>query len=124
METGGSTTGGTVAPASIHAWLSVKHTTGWHCTRHNLTAKIATKRAVSLPLHESMPSPHVWSNRTSPASPHLLNQAPPRAQQLSLPLFLVMPHAGHAATAGVVAPASIDAWALVKHTKLSTLHQI
>ena len=31
----------------------------------------------------------------SPLSPHLLNQEPPRAQQLSLPDFLVVPHLGH-----------------------------
>ena len=42
-----------------------------------------------------MPSAHVCSNVESPASPHFLNQAPPRAQQLRLPDFLVVPHLGH-----------------------------
>ena len=44
------------------------------------------------PLQASMPSAHVWSNFGSPASPQFLNQAPPRAQQLCLPDFLVIPH--------------------------------
>ena len=43
----------------------------------------------------SMPSVHVWSTCVSPASPQFLNQAPPRAQQLRLPNFLVMPHLWH-----------------------------
>ena len=32
----------------------------------------------------------------SPISPHFLNQAPPRAQQVNLPDFLAVPHLGHA----------------------------
>ena len=39
----------------------------------------------------------------SPASPHFLNQAPPRAQQLGLPDFLLAPHLGHAALMAVEA---------------------
>ena len=31
----------------------------------------------------------------SPASPHFLNQAPSREQQLDLPDFLIVPHLGH-----------------------------
>ena len=42
-----------------------------------------------------MPSAHVWSNFLSPAFPQLLNQAPPRAQQLLLPDFFVVTHLGH-----------------------------
>ena len=42
-----------------------------------------------------MPSAHVCSNVESLESPHFLNQAPPRAQQLRLPDFLVVPHLGH-----------------------------
>ena len=42
-----------------------------------------------------MPSVHVWSNFGSPASPQFMNQAPPRAQQLRLPDFLVIPHLRH-----------------------------
>ena len=32
----------------------------------------------------------------SPVCPHFLNQAPPRAQQLRFPAFLLLPHLGHA----------------------------
>ena len=41
------------------------------------------------------PSAHVWSTFVSPASPQFLNQEPPRAQQLRLPNFLVIPHLRH-----------------------------
>ena len=54
---------------------------------------IKTKAAE--PLQAWMPSTHVWSNFLSPASPQFLNQAPPRAQQLSFPDFLVVPHLVH-----------------------------
>ena len=42
-----------------------------------------------------MPCVHVWSKFESPVFPHLLNQAPPRAQQLRLPEFLTVPHLVH-----------------------------
>ena len=42
-----------------------------------------------------IPSAHVWSNCVSPASPHFLNQAPPRAQQLCFPNLFTIPHLGH-----------------------------
>ena len=48
-----------------------------------------------LRLQAWMPSVHVWSNCVSPRSPHFLNQAPPRAQQLRLPDSLVKPHLRH-----------------------------
>ena len=48
------------------------------------------------PLQACMPSSHVCSNFESPTSPHLLYQAPPRAQQLSLPVFSIVPHLEHA----------------------------
>ena len=53
-----------------------------------------------------MPSAHVWPNCVLPASPHFLNQAPPRAQQLRLPDFLEVAHLAHAllcAAGGLVA---------------------
>ena len=40
------------------------------------------------------PCPHVCSTSLSPSSPHLLNQAPPSAQQVSLP-FSLGAHLGH-----------------------------
>ena len=42
-----------------------------------------------------IPCAHVWSNFLSPTSPHFLNQEPPGAQQLSLPVFFVVPHLKH-----------------------------
>ena len=42
-----------------------------------------------------MPSKCVWSNFGSPSSPQLLYQAPPGAQQLRLPDFLLTAHLGH-----------------------------
>ena len=37
----------------------------------------------------------MYSAFASPPPPHILNQAPPGAQQLSLPDFLKVPHSGH-----------------------------
>ena len=48
---------------------------------------------VSLRLHASVPAVHVCSNESS--DPHFLNQAPPRAQQLSMPDGRKMAHLGH-----------------------------
>ena len=44
-----------------------------------------------------MPSSQVCSNVESPLLPHLLNQAPPLAQQLRLPDFLIVAHLWHTA---------------------------
>ena len=65
-----------------HDSKSVKKHVANHCL-HNL------------PVHVSIPSAHVWPNFVSPTFPHFLNQAPPRAQQLGLPNFLIVPHLGH-----------------------------
>ena len=62
------------------------------------------------------PSPHVWSNVVSPTSPQFLNQEPPRAQQLSLPDFLTVPHLGQlGADALVVTGASADRKRHIRH---------
>ena len=53
------------------------------------------KFEVAKSLQAQMPSDHVWSTFVFPASPQFLNQEPPRAQQLSLPDFLVVPHFAH-----------------------------
>ena len=50
---------------------------------------------LTTPLQAWMPSDHKWSTVVSSASPQFLNQEPPRAQQLSLPDFLLVPHLGH-----------------------------
>ena len=49
--------------------------------------------AASLLLQACKPSIHVCS--ALPVLPQLLNQAPPGAQQLSLPDFSKVPHLGH-----------------------------
>ena len=49
-------------------------------------------------LQEWKPSSHVWPKFESPSSPHFLNQAPPRVQQLSWPDFVLVPHLGHVDT--------------------------
>ena len=55
----------------------------------------STKTKVAEPAQDWTPSNHVWSNRVSPASPQFLNQAPPRAQQLSSSDFWVILHLRH-----------------------------
>ena len=61
-----------------------------------MTRRIAKLKAFfNVLLQAWMPSAHVCSNIESLESPHFLNQAPPRAQQLRLPDFLVVPHLGH-----------------------------
>ena len=48
-----------------------------------------------------MPSVHVCSNLGSATSPQFSNQAPPWAQQLRLPDFLLTPHLGHRNTVSI-----------------------
>ena len=43
-----------------------------------------------------MPSTQVCSNLELPAFPQLLNQEPPKAQQVRMPVFLMVPHSGQA----------------------------
>ena len=50
---------------------------------------------LNLHLQASTPSNHLWSTFLLPAPPHFLNQAPPGAQQLTLPDFSNVPHFGH-----------------------------
>ena len=68
-----------------------------------------------------MPSFHVWSNVGSLGSPHLLNQEPPRAQQLNVLDFLIAPHLGHSllldTTALVVEAASAGIRMLKCHAR-------
>ena len=71
--------GGSIAPT----WRSMA------CTGDSIEMEL-----VKL-LQAWMPSLHVWSNFVLPAFPQLLNQAPPRAQQLRLPDFLLAPHLTH-----------------------------
>ena len=61
-----------------------------------------TQSTAYLPLHARKPSPQVNSKLVSPTSPHAPNQAPPFAQQLSLPVFAIVPQTGHTEAVVVV----------------------
>ena len=50
---------------------------------------------MNLRLQASTPSIHLCSTFLFPAPPQFLNQAPPGAQQLTLPDFSNVPHFGH-----------------------------
>ena len=52
-------------------------------------------RLINLRLHAFAPSDHMWSTLLLPRPPQFLNQAPPGAQQLTLPDFRNVPHLGH-----------------------------
>ena len=81
-------------------------------------------------LHTCMPSAHVWSKFISPTSPQLLNQPPPRAQQLRLPDFLVLLHLRHPLLlliifTLVVVDDSVRAWVWIPtRDTVLILHQI
>ena len=77
------------------------------------------RRAASLRLQAWMPCAHVWPKFESPGFPHLLNQVPPRAQQLRLPEFLMVLHLVHTgltvtmvsvAAVGVVMDCGVPDW--------------
>ena len=53
------------------------------------------------------PSCHVCSRFVLPGLPHLLNQEPPRPQQLLLPDFPMIPHLGHTTLMVVLARAGV-----------------
>ena len=50
---------------------------------------------LNVPLQASIPWVHVYLDFLSLGSPHFMNQAPPRTQQLRLPFLLLMPHLAH-----------------------------
>ena len=60
-----------------------------------------------------MPSPHVWSKLDSSGLPQFLNQAPPRAQQLTFPDFLIAAHLVHVPDATVVAAVLVEVFPVV-----------
>ena len=66
-----------------------------------------------------MPSNHVYSAFAFPALPHFLYQAPPGAQQLRLPDFLLIPHFGHTELGllVMVVVAAADVINRLKHNK-------
>ena len=66
------------------------------------------------PLQACTPSSHVCSVLELPLVPQLLNQAPPGAQQLSLPDFLMAAHLGHTGVILVAVTAAVDMQKLVK----------
>ena len=58
-------------------------------------------------LQALMPSYHVCSNFPLPPAPQLLNQEPPRPQQLILPDFRMVPHLEHSGLMVVVVAAGV-----------------
>ena len=60
------------------------------------------------------PSTHVCSVLKLPLVPQFLNQAPPGAQQLSLPDFLMTAHLGHTEAILVTVTAGVDMQTLIK----------
>ncbi len=57
---------------------------------------------MNLRLQAWTPSDHLCSTLLLPEPPHLLNQAPSGAQQLTLPDFLNVPHFGHVIALAIV----------------------
>ena len=56
----------------------------------------------NLPLHALVPSSQLWSTSLSSAPPQLPNQAPPGAQQLTLPDLGNVPHVGQVLVTEIV----------------------
>ena len=72
------------------------HRYGYECnTTYNHTLTELAQSTAYLPLHARNPSPQVNSKLVSPTSPQAPNQAPPFAQQLSLPVLGTVPQVGH-----------------------------
>ena len=73
-----------------------------------------TDKLVSFDKHSDLllqackPSIHVYSTFALPPFPHILNQAPPGAQQLTLPDFLKVPHLGHVIGDVITDAATVD----------------
>ena len=68
-------------------------------------------------LHAQIPSCHVWPRFACPTLPQFPNQEPPRAQQLSLPDFLMVPHTWQTGLVGVVVTTGVGIYTLVKPTE-------
>ena len=67
-----------------------------------------TENKLATSLQACKPSTHVYSVLELPMVPHFSNQAPPGAQQLSLPDFLMAAQLGHTGAILVAATASLD----------------
>ena len=79
------------------------------------TCASSDNETLVISLQACNPSTHVWSNFESPSLPQFLNQAPPGAQQLSFPDFLMAPHLKHMgpiAVTVVVVTAAVDVCAV------------
>ena len=68
-----------------------------------------------------MPSYHVCGSFVLPVAPHFPNQEPPRAQQLSLPDLLMVPHLRHKESMIVVVAADVCMWEIIVNGKGNTL---
>ena len=60
--------------------------------------------ALNLRMQAATPSDHIRPTFLLPAPPQFLNQAPPGAQQLTLPDFRNVPHFGHFIVPGTTLP--------------------
>ena len=67
-------------------------------------------------LQLAIPSYHVWAKFAFSAFPQLPNQEPPWAQQLNLPDFLMMPHAGQTGLIDVVVT-GVSMWTMILKTR-------
>ena len=76
--------------------MTDKHAKDWYYTILPLQMCTYTSNAVNSPLQACTPSVHVCSNLESLPSPQFLNQEPPAAQQVRVPVFLMVPHTGQA----------------------------
>ena len=75
--------------------------------------------ALHLRLQVSTPSNHLWSAFLLPAPPQFLYQAPPGAQQLTLPDFSNVPHLRHAIVfSGVLIDVVLDVRAISSRSNI------
>ena len=82
--------------------------TNMNCASSLPENKLATS------LQACKPSAHVWSVLELSLVPQFSNQAPPGAQQLGLPDFLMIAHLGHTGALLVAVTTGVDMQTLVK----------
>ena len=70
----------------------------------------SAENKLTKPSQARKPSIHVCSTSALSAAPQFLNQAPPAAQQLRLPDFLMLPHLEHTGLIVVVTTAGDQVW--------------
>ena len=83
-------------------------------TDMNCASTLPENKFATTFLQACAPSTHVWSVSELPLIPQFSNQAPPGAQQLSLPDFLRAAHLGHMGVIFVAVTAGVGVQILVK----------